>query len=351
MPEVCSAEATNSLRVLSLNLLADGLAAGGAPCEDVTPLMPAAFAEDERAGGVSHLTDEPEGDAFRFVFRCAHDALEWELRWPRLLALILEQDPDVVGLQEVDLAPGDGQRKGPNPARDAAIRRDLAHAGYDGRFVRKFGRALDGVGLFWRRSRLRPASGPKTLALGSVFVALAQPLKFSEESCACFTAVVTHLKAGVSAEAESARTVQARELLRKLEGQENVVLLADLNAHCRPWLGDKQALIQPQAYPLLCRALRSAYSEVLGDEPAFTSWGGWAGRDVRGVFDYVFVRGPLFRPWRVLCVPSGEDVLAFPERLPNPEHPTDHVPMVAELLLTAGPGGPCQEREAKRLRQ
>merc|ERR1712050_590272 len=127
--------------------------------------------------------------------------------------------------------------------------------------------------------------------LGSVFVALAQPLILDGKWR--FTAVATHLKAGLTSEAEVIRVGQARSLLHQLWGHNNVILLADLNAHCRPWIDDNNKMVQPQVYPLLTSELWSAYQEVLGDEPDFTSWGGWSGRDVRGVFDYIFFRGDL----------------------------------------------------------
>lgn len=316
------------LRVLSLNILADGLCGGGATSV-ATSLDPALFANSEREAGNALLDEAAQDQGQSFTFRCPSDALEWERRWPMLLSLILEHEPDVIGLQEVDLAPGDRQK--PNPAHDAEILDDFSKAGYSGGFARKKGRACDGVAIFWRSSRLKVASPSATLSLGSVFVALAQPLILDNKWR--FTAVATHLKAGLAKEAETMRTNQVESLLWQLWGHENVVLLADLNAHCRQWWDDKKSAVQPRAYPTLSKELWSAYKAVLGDEPNFTSWGGWADRDVRGVFDYIFFRGDIFSPVSVLGTPSGADVLAIPERMPNPEHPTDHLPMVADFRI------------------
>lgn len=321
-------EGATRLRALSFNLLADGLAAGGAAGIDGTELTPELFFADERVGGVALLEDSV-ADGFSFEFRCPPEAVEWRKRWPMLLALVLEQDPDIIGLQEVDLAPGD--RGGPSDAHDAEIRRDFAKAGYNGTFARKKGRALDGVAIFWKRSRCRPASSAMTLDLGSVFVAAAQPLIIDNKWR--FTAVATHLKAGLNQQAETMRVGQAKSLLWQLWGHENVIILADLNAHCRAWLNDEKVEVKPQAYPLLTDELWSCYKEVLGDEPDFTCWGGFAGRDVRGVFDYIMYRGDILSPVSVLKTPAGADVLRVPERLPNAEHPSDHVPMVADFLL------------------
>lgn len=322
-------DAATHLRVLSFNLLADGLAAGGATGITGTDSTPQLFAADERVGGVAMLDDSAVDSGFSFEFRCPAEAVEWRRRWPMLLALILEQNPDIIGLQEVDLAPGD--RQGPSDAHDAEIRRDLAKAGYTGTFARKKGRALDGVAIFWRRSRLRATAGATTFDLGSVFVAAAQQLILDNKWS--LTAVATHLKAGLAQQNEAMRVGQAKALLWQLWGHENVILLADLNAHCRPWLNDQNVEVKPQAYPLLTKELRSVYNQVLGDEPDFTCWGGFSGRDVRGVFDYIMFRGSIFSPLCVLGTPSGQDVLQIPERLPNPDHPSDHVPMVADFIM------------------
>lgn len=347
--EMPSDQSAPRLRAMSLNILADGLCAGGAPSDAASPLVPETLVVDERVGGVAFLDNSLTPDAkFSFTFRCTAEELEWHRRWPMLLALILEQEPDIIGLQEVDLAPGD--RQGKNPAHDAQMQQDLAKAGYDGCFARKYGRALDGVALFWRKARLRPSRRSQSLGVGSVHVALAQPLVLEDNWH--LTAVATHLKAGLNLDAETMRLSQVRSLVQQIRGHENVILLADLNAHCRPWLDDTTSTITPQAYPCLANVLWSAYKEVLGDEPDFTSWGGWADRDVRGVFDYIFFRGELLWPLRVLQVPSAADVLQFSERMPNPEHPTDHVPMVADFLVT-GPGTQAdtyQQPAAKRPR-
>merc|ERR1712100_837800 len=126
---------------------------------------------------------------------------------------------------------------------------------------------------------------------------LAQPLVLDGK--AKFTVVATHLKAGLGADAEAMRFGQAKSLLDQLWVHKDVLLLADLNAHCRPWLDDAEKEVTPKAYPLLASQLWSAYHSVLGDEPDFTTWSGWAGRDVRLVADYVFFRGEMFTPVQV----------------------------------------------------
>jgi len=167
-----------------------------------------------------------------------------------------------------------------------------------------------------------------------------------------FTAVATHLKAGLSADAESMRLGQAKSLLYQLRNHTDVLVLADLNAHCRPWLDDANKQVQPQAYSLLASQLWSAYQTVLGDEPDFTTYSGWAGRDVRLVADYIFFRGDLFTASRVLELPACAEVAAFPERMPNWEYPSDHFPIVVEFSVSlAREDTQVVEPWAKRPRQ
>lgn len=96
------------------------------------------------------------------------------------------------------------------------------------------------------------------------------------------------------------------------------------------------------------REFTSAYAAVLGREPAFTSWGGFADQEVRGVFDYILCRG-RFSPSRALATPTRAEVLAFAERLPNAAYPSDHLPLVAELLLSGGGAAEAAAEGRRRL--
>ena len=81
-------------------------------------------------------------------------------------------------------------------------------------------------------------------------------------------------------------------------------------------------MVAPHTHAILSSELRSAYEAVTGNEPEFTSWGGWIDRDVRCVFDYILFRGPVFLPRSVLQLPASAEVVRFPERVPNALHPT-----------------------------
>jgi endonuclease/exonuclease/phosphatase family metal-dependent hydrolase len=254
--------------------------------------------------------------------------------------LLLRHDPDVIGLQEVDLAGWgeygyDGQQM---PSHADEIAYDLAAYGYEGVFARKGGCACDGVGLFWKKSRVARRGPQQVWPLGvSVHVALAQSLVLADGQS--ILAVVTHLKAGLDAGAENMRRAQVSGLLQILAHQiEPVVLLADLNAHCRPFTPAEGAPVEPFAYTMMLQSFRSAYKEALDDELDFTCWAGYHDRDIRGVFDYILLRNEArsksaMRVLAVLDAPSAEEVLAAPQRLPNPRHPTDHIELVADIAL------------------
>jgi endonuclease/exonuclease/phosphatase family metal-dependent hydrolase len=113
-----AADPRNQLRVLTWNVLADGLA---------------------QHGRWTHL---PPGDA--------SPALAWEQRFPRLLSEIVSARPDVVCLQECN-----NFREEWLPA--------MERLGYDGTVWTKprspcerYGADRDGLALFWRHGRLRP---------------------------------------------------------------------------------------------------------------------------------------------------------------------------------------------------
>ena len=48
--------------------------------------------------------------------------------------------------------------------------------------------------------------------------------------------------------------------------------------------------------------------------------------------DYIMVRGALL-PRACLDVPAEPWVLKYPDRLPNPDYPSDHLPLVVDVEL------------------
>eukprot|EP00929_Paragymnodinium_shiwhaense_P001800 TRINITY_DN102009_c0_g1_i1.p1 TRINITY_DN102009_c0_g1~~TRINITY_DN102009_c0_g1_i1.p1 ORF type:complete len:521 (-),score=95.57 TRINITY_DN102009_c0_g1_i1:133-1695(-) len=364
-----SSSSTSKIRVMSFNLLADGLARGAAEGDvHQAPIMPEMGFSGSAADalvpeGVIYVegVEKREGPNF---FRCPQRCLAWENRYPGLKKLMFEHNPDVIGLQELDLEQD-------RTCHVGLLLTDMQARGYTGVTGKKLGKACDGLGIFWRSDRLEREGEREVWRLGQgCHVALAQRLRVIGGSV--FLAVAVHLKAGLNAEAECVREAQAEELLLRLRGaQLPCVVLADTNAHCRHLMGADRQPLAPKVYPHLVEGgLRSAYAEVckeLGDdqqqqsdaalrlwknvegasaaEPNFTCWCGWHGYDVIGVFDYIFVMGRRFHVRNVLEMPSAFEVLRHDDRLPNEEFPSDHIPLVADLELV-----PAQRKDKGKKR-
>lgn len=229
---------------------------------------------------------------------------------------ILSADADVVFLQEVD--------------RFKQFRNEMAKHGYEGAYGQKRGGAVDGVALFWKRG-LGRSGDAVVIPLGfSVHVALAQRLVLGGKETIC---CVTHLKAGMNEKGEAARETQMANLLQALgEMQaahevESVIVAGDLNSHhadlTEPPVAAKVA---PQ---LVQSGFVNAYASA-DDNRGFTTWAGWSAREVKATIDAIW-HLPVLRCDAVLDYPSEEDVLQFPERLPNHAEPSDHVHIAACL--------------------
>lgn len=76
--------------------------------------------------------------------------------------------------------------------------------------------------------------------------------------------------------------------------------------------------------------LASAYGEVLGAEPSYTN----VTQTYVGCLDYIWCTANDITPLAVKAIPSREELGGpWKTALPNPQHPSDHLPLVADLLL------------------
>lgn len=250
---------------------------------------------------------------------------------------MMQHQADVIALQELDL---DGEE-----SRWPDMLQAFEAAGYSGVRAKKLDRACDGVALLWCCKSLRPMGRAEVWPLrrGSVHVALAQRLQ-SLDGRMEFLAVTTHLKAGMTELAERERYDQFKALYRQIcrtKPRLPTMVLADLNSHCRDLQGDCGQTVKPLVYDYFSsNGFRSFPKEVIGNEMQFTCWGGWQGYDVSGVFDYILSfeehlgqDHQLLHPLRVLTNPPPADVCKYLERLPNKDHPSDHVPVLVDFLL------------------
>lgn len=330
-PELNEADVAGDARAL------EGCAARAPRGCAFVPLPPVAVAEAEN-GEKAH----------RHFFRCPKAAIEWKHRWPMLRSLMLEHSPDLIGLQELDF------EEGPNGWHQSTnVLRKMEEAGYSSTCLKKRGRACDGVGLLWRRGKFTALGDPFTwrLSRSSVHVALGQRLLL--ESSVEILVVVTHLKAGMNEASESERCCQVEELLSRIKSCNlPTLVLADMNCSHQTLVSDTGTFLEPKALPrLLEGGLCSAHAVVAGSDPEFTLWGGWSTHDVVCSFDWAFYLGRRLVPRRVLSMPTPEEVLAFPDRLPNERFPSDHLPVVLDLdVLAPGYTAPSEAEKGARRR-
>ena len=306
------AGARQSLHVVQFNILADGLS-GKHPSK----------------GG---FTEAPPG------------SLEWEYRRGLIMKELFRHcKPDVVAMQEVDHYEWLSER--------------MAERGYEGTVLKKPDSACkgsldpsleDGCALFWRREFERveittlgyrhglrnkhtpSSSGSNQVALVAALrppgAASGPPLLFA----------TTHLCAAKSSVGETVRAQQMRELVEALQEVSSrlqaagSVLMLDMNAS--PPHGTMT--YESEAYPLATdepsSGLRSAYKDVLGAEPAYTTWKRRGESEVRHTIDYVLV-SPRVRVHRVLQPPDPSGVDA--RRLPGWRYPSDHIALAAEISV------------------
>eukprot|EP01127_Copromyxa_protea_P013814 TRINITY_DN3747_c0_g1_i1.p1 TRINITY_DN3747_c0_g1~~TRINITY_DN3747_c0_g1_i1.p1 ORF type:complete len:526 (+),score=86.19 TRINITY_DN3747_c0_g1_i1:72-1580(+) len=87
--------------------------------------------------------------------------------------------------------------------------------------------------------------------------------------------------------------------------------------------------------------LKSAYKEIASEEPSFTNYTG----DFVGALDYIWYSDSTLSAERILQVPSEDVVIGHNGALPNPFMCSDHVPIIADLYGKLTPR-PSQSRPA-----
>lgn len=303
-------------RVLQLNTLADCLARAGAG-----PL-------DAKRG-----------------FRCEATACDWGHRSRLLEQELTRHECDIIGLCEVD-------------RYDDFYRPVLTQHGFDGLFKRKRTPAKDGVAIFWRRSRWEEGlhrfvylEQPGARKTPGAQVALMQRLRArptprggpglasgsrpSALGGGSLVVCATHFRASAS---DSFRMQQASEVVKALKDfsrDEPQIILADLNSQAPADAEACGRIDSVLGYFAAC-GFRCAYRLASSGRPlpAYTTWAGWGSGDFQAVCDHILVSEGLAVEG-VLDVPEPEGLaLAFPERLPNHAYPSDHMALVADLVLT-----------------
>jgi len=309
------------LRVLQFNILADSLADGSDALE---PHLVPPVAHLCAAGGAGCHYHEHR-DTPTHKFRTCQGVLDWEYREPKIMEIILQENPDIICLQEVD--------------RFYDMEKKFEAAGYKGTFCKKAWKKIkDGCAVFWKEKTLN-LTKVHTVQLLRDNAMTAVLLRFMSSVGKPVVVCSTHLKAGFSQQMEDQRFRQAIVLEKHLSdfaAGAATILAADLNAHHSPYSTctprmccDPGVKVEPAVISFLCDAgFRPAYVNF----PSFTAWSGWIDRDVKASLDHILYRGPL-QPRASLEVPEEHVVCQWPELLPNRLWPSDHLHLLADLEL------------------
>ena len=300
---------------------------------------------------------------------CAADALRAELRLPRVLAAAVALDADVVGMQEVE------------DFEDVFVPTLAAH-GYRGAYKQRTGaEKTDGCALFWRHEALelehleaiemrlarrrrhargRGAATPQgqRRAVGRLPRAAQRAPRHRRLPPRAVEPVARPREAPADPE------VHARAAPLAATAGAAVVLLGDFN--CTPrselygflvdgalaaelsgedgWDGQQPTWTKKskakgggggerwiEEEHALRGRLRSAYVAARGAEPPATSWH----QGFRGTVDYVLYEAAALRPTALLPTPGWATLESLGGALPTAAHPSDHVPVAADLAWVA----------------
>jgi len=254
-------------------------------------------------------------------------ALAWSHREPLLIQEIQRHDPDVICLEEVDCF--------------SQLLSQLDAVGFAGVWVPKPSSPClkfkdnmgpDGNAVFFKRSRFELLKGyhrvlsadteGRTPSSGTLLVCQLEHRETKKRVTVC----CTHLKAKKGF--EGVRLAQAKHLLdiiKEAKG-ERTILAGDFNAG-----------LDERVYQLVKEegGLESAYNDVLGKEPEYTTWklrGNAADpSEKKDTIDFIFFDPKTLCSKAVLEVPSAKDL--GEGLLPNMIFPSDHMSMVVKLSM------------------
>jgi len=265
---------------------------------------------------------------------CPVEALKWEHRRELLLKEILNHEPDIVCLEEVDCF--------------NELSSNLHPLGYSGIWVPKpnspclnFKNNMgpDGNAIFFLREKftlvksyhhvLKMEDGTPTKS--TVLICELVHIKSGKE----ITFMVTHLKAKETPEFAEVRRNQSIHIIQLVKGimnekkKSNIILAGDFNA-----TND-----EPACKLMKIAGLSSAYETVSGSEPDYTTWkvrgerGSSPVGDKKRTIDFVFYNSDVIKPQAVLKIPDGSEI--GEGRLPNMEFPSDHMSLAVKFDIEA----------------
>ncbi|XP_015022800.2 nocturnin isoform X2 [Drosophila mojavensis] len=291
--------------------------------------------------------------------RCPDEALTWQHRRYLIVQEILQNQPDVVCLQEVD--------------HFKFLQTVLGSQNYDGIFFPKpdspclyieENNGPDGCAIFYKRDKLQ-LLGYDTRILevwrvqsNQVAIAARLQLKASgREFCVC----TTHLKARHGALLAKLRNEQGRDLIRfvkQFAGESPLLLCGDFNAEpiepiyatilsCDLFkLGSAYADIKlererereredQEQHTASCDDPNELIAQSIKREPPYTTWKIREDGEECHTIDYVFYTPQQLKIKNCLEFPAGEQI--GKNRTPCFEYPSDHFSLVCDFELLDAP--------------
>ena len=255
--------------------------------------------------------------------QCNPQGLDWSSRRWRLLEEIIRYDPDIICLQEVD--------------HFKLLQRALGSIGYGGRFVPKpdspclyleDNNGPDGCAIFYKTSQFHlDSSASHILSVWGVesnqvvLSLLLTHRKTGKELCVA----TTHLKARTGDLLTSMRNEQGKDILDWLQTTREsrpVIISGDFNADpCEPVYS---TMTESRETPLM-----SAYGGQ-GRQGEYTTWKIRETGEQKKILDYIF-HSPQLKTVATLDMPTEQQI--GEDRLPSLEFASDHLSLVADILL------------------
>ncbi|KAH8312796.1 hypothetical protein KR044_012973, partial [Drosophila immigrans] len=278
--------------------------------------------------------------------RCPEEALTWQHRKYLIVQEILQNQPDVVCLQEVD--------------HFKFLETVLGSQNYAGIFFPKpdspclyieQNNGPDGCAIFYKRDKLQLLSYDTRILevwrVQSNQVAIAARLQLKEtgkEFCVC----TTHLKARQGALLAKLRNEQGRDLIRfvkQFAGESPLLMCGDFNAEpIEPIyatilscdilkLGSAYAdmKLEREREKERCEDANELVSDSIKREPPYTTWKIREDGEECHTIDYVFYTPQQLKIKNCLEFPVGDQI--GKNRTPSFQYPSDHFSLVCDFEL------------------
>merc|ERR1712098_338888 len=250
-------------------------------------------------------------------------------RFKRVLSIILKENPDVITLQELD-------------HYHDFMKPELEKLGYEGDFKNKpsspaekwNGGIRDGVSIFWNTQRLEQLGTSRKFNLAnheakpSGQVAMYVLLR-NKATAEVFAVVTSHMKSGTKPKDVAMKNSQSTFMGQMINTLGVPVIFAcDFNAN-----PSREAY---QTFHQAAPNMKSAYAEVLGVEPKFTTakWrkGGVQKEKCKKILetiDFIFYSGDDWKCSGVLKIPTEGKLETL--LLPGWKYPSGHFCIAADL--------------------